>query len=383
MKKMLVALLVVLTVAMATLFAEASSIDAHSPSMGNNKAGDAKHYLSSLMEDKGMYKVGKSYFSLHPATAQQISAMLSWLTGKEVKFEEEPTRENLVKELALLLKLKEYQIEAILLKTRLEQLTVRELNYCILCLIEHPLTASKAVNAIPAKEELYESLTLKVTEEAVAILDIEMLEWFLPTYISISGNCQLLETITEKLNALNATFRQNNKFATSLNTKMLLVTLVYTGSWTHQMALRPDFQVFDSEYENKIEDFWKAYERKYSITGDVPTGTQNAKNFVCSVLTYGNGSYNQTIMGAILEGRGACSCYADTFKFITNMSGIQCILVMNEEANHEWVKFKSEDAWVNADPTWEDRGIASTGMYHAQDDKVYRVLMHPIANATF
>lgn len=61
--------------------------------------------------------------------------------------------------------------------------------------------------------------------------------------------------------------------------------------------------------------------------------------------------------GPLIEGKGVCLGYAETFRLLMSMAGIECITVtgaahMNRE-NHAWNMVKLNGQWYCADPTWE------------------------------
>lgn len=61
--------------------------------------------------------------------------------------------------------------------------------------------------------------------------------------------------------------------------------------------------------------------------------------------------------GPLIEGKGVCLGYAETFRLLMDMASIECITVtgassMNSE-NHAWNMVKLNGEWYCVDPTWE------------------------------
>ena len=377
--KKLVSIIFVIGIIMSMVVpANAQTIETHySNAYGNT---DAYSFLNYVMEGKGMPKVANSYFSNEYATKQQVNKLLSWYLNTVVDVNEEPTKENLISLLAKNTGLKKYQIESVLLKTPVfGRMTVKELNYYILCMVEHPLTAKD--NGF--KIQLYGSFNISATNKDEVLLDIEMLQLFVPSYIYVYGDYSLLTNLSNELVSMDKYVRQNCKMATKVGYEVLSIEVAYTGAWMHQVAIREDTQIFDEKYEKSIENFWKHYMDKNTIKGDIVYDAGRINKFIIKELDYFESDNRYTVAGAIIDGGGYCGSYADTFKFLANMVGIECILVANSVEVHQWVQFKTEKEWVNADPTWDDHGISGTSIYFAKNDDEYVFFSHPVMDKCF
>lgn len=384
MKKIISVVLVVIAIFSFMTTAEAANRDEHIP----NAKGtiDGRQYLEKIMADKGMPKIKNGYLARRIATPADIETVLSWLFNKEVVFpaDEEVNKESLVKLLSVLTSLKEHQIESILLKKLpLERLTVKELNYCVLCLIEHPLTAKKVNSLLLSDVKIYETITIEERELYDAILDMEMLEWFVPTYICVLGPENFCKTLSRYLNEESGYSRQNCKTINELHNGVVTVGYMYTGAWLHIVAMRSDTSIFDLDYEHKINLLWKQFEEEKGVTGNITFDIISINSFIGEKLEYSHWKYDQTMKGAIIGQKAVCSGYADTFKFLANLSGIDCVLAINDAEEHEWVQYRYENVWYNADPTWDDLGIASSNMYLGKTDDLFKELKHPLMNNFF
>ncbi len=63
--------------------------------------------------------------------------------------------------------------------------------------------------------------------------------------------------------------------------------------------------------------------------------------------------------GPLVEGKGVCLGYAETFRLLMDMAGIECITVTGaafwNRENHAWNMVKLNGEWYCADPTWDNR----------------------------
>lgn len=94
-----------------------------------------------------------------------------------------------------------------------------------------------------------------------------------------------------------------------------------------------------------------------------------------------NCEYDQTmaaashdIEGVLLHGAAVCNGYANTFKLLMDMCGIDCIVVggtgTNSKGteNHAWNKVCIDGDWYNVDVTWDDPIIIGNGRIPASYD---------------
>lgn len=61
--------------------------------------------------------------------------------------------------------------------------------------------------------------------------------------------------------------------------------------------------------------------------------------------------------GPLIKGTGVCLGYAETFRLLMDMAGIECITVtgagFRNEENHAWNMVRLNGEWYCADPTWD------------------------------
>ena len=63
--------------------------------------------------------------------------------------------------------------------------------------------------------------------------------------------------------------------------------------------------------------------------------------------------------GPLIQGKGVCLGYAETFRLLMDMAGIECITVtgaaFGNRENHAWNMVKLNGQWYCVDPTWDTR----------------------------
>lgn len=65
--------------------------------------------------------------------------------------------------------------------------------------------------------------------------------------------------------------------------------------------------------------------------------------------------------GPLIKGKGVCLGYAETFRLLMDMVGIECITVtgaaFGNRENHAWNMVRLNGEWYCADPTWDHNGF--------------------------
>ena len=82
---------------------------------------------------------------------------------------------------------------------------------------------------------------------------------------------------------------------------------------------------------------------------------------LCSTVSYGSSSHNQSIIGALVEKQCVCNGYAMAMVYFCNAAGIDCITVVTE--NHAWNRVKLQGYWYEIDVTWMDQGTYINNMW--------------------
>ena len=383
--KKIVCILLVAIMLTGMVSAEAEAIDAFDAYVSNAEGEiEGFYYLWKIMAEKGIPNPNGDYFSTEPVTGEHASAVLSWLFAEDLMYTGMFTKTRLVMILAEMLGLEGYQVESILPKRLLNgRLNVKNFNYCILCIIEHPLTASK-VNSEQYKIKLYEEIYLTAKDSDECIIDMEMLEWFVPTYIELLGPKAVLEQVQNYLGNDRPYVIQNAKYVVKENSNK--ITILYTGAWMHIVAIRPDTQIFEQEYETKLLKFWNDSLKVCGIIGMPKQDASCILNYLVKLLEYDENKFDQTMIGVILGRKVVCAGYSDAFKFLANMRGIECVLATNlEEAQHQWVQIRDIEngEWLNIDPTWDDEGSDSLYKFFALTDCEYEMIGHPLPDSYF
>ena len=103
-----------------------------------------------------------------------------------------------------------------------------------------------------------------------------------------------------------------------------------------------------------------------------PGMTDYAKEYALYTWLTGNVNYDKTHYekkgaprtsyqpyGPLIQGKGVCLGYAETFRLLMDMAGIECITVtgaaFGNRENHAWNMVKLNGQWYCADPTWDTR----------------------------
>ena len=67
--------------------------------------------------------------------------------------------------------------------------------------------------------------------------------------------------------------------------------------------------------------------------------------------------------GMLLHGTGVCQSYAETYQYLMNLLGIECVIATSWEMNHAWNMIKIDGEWYHVDVTWDDP-LGAGGCYH-------------------
>ena len=103
-----------------------------------------------------------------------------------------------------------------------------------------------------------------------------------------------------------------------------------------------------------------------------PGMTDYAKEYALYTWLTGNVNYDKTHYekkgaprtsyqpyGPLIQGKGVCLGYAETFRLLMDMAGIECITVtgaaFGNRENHTWNMVKLNGQWYCVDPTWDTR----------------------------
>ena len=58
--------------------------------------------------------------------------------------------------------------------------------------------------------------------------------------------------------------------------------------------------------------------------------------------------------GLLTYKTGVCQAYAETYEYIMNLLGIECITILSNSMNHAWNMIKIDGDWYHVDVTWDD-----------------------------
>lgn len=93
---------------------------------------------------------------------------------------------------------------------------------------------------------------------------------------------------------------------------------------------------------------------------------KNIHDYVCENIVYTADTGNQqTLYGALLEGKCVCEGYSRAFQYLTNKAGFACVGINgvakfaltenNRNIAHEWNKIQINNHWYFVDTTWDDK----------------------------
>lgn len=160
---------------------------------------------------------------------------------------------------------------------------------------------------------------------------------------------------------------------------------IYTDPQTDDMTLFDNSDILaawesgdDSGLSKEDKAVLKAAEAVFA--GQVAPGmTDYDKEYALYVWLTGTVSYDQRHYeksgaprtsyepyGPLIEGKGVCLGYAETFRLLMDMAGIECITVtgagFQNRENHAWNMVKLNGEWYCVDPTWDlNPGINQDG----------------------
>ena len=125
----------------------------------------------------------------------------------------------------------------------------------------------------------------------------------------------------------------------------------------------------DAAFTGETKDLCKAvYDKAYEIIASVGTDSvyervKTYHDYLCKNITYIiDCDYPRNIYGGLIDGQGVCEAYAESFKFLCDLSNIPCISVMGKagltenKENHLWNYLYMDDGkWYAVDVTWDDQ----------------------------
>lgn len=110
------------------------------------------------------------------------------------------------------------------------------------------------------------------------------------------------------------------------------------------------------------------YAKAYEIIDSVDSKSLYGRlkeyhDYLCSNITYIlDSTYPRNIYGGLIDGQGVCESYAESFKFLCDLSGLTCISVMGKagipepDEYHLWNYVMMDDGnWYAVDVTWDDQ----------------------------
>ncbi len=382
MKKVISFFICVALICSCIPIANAEEIEAHYTNF--TESIDGEYFLKDYLYRSYFPGVGDSYLDANDINIQDLDMLLTWFFGKETSVEN-TTKSAFINKVAEMLDLNKSQIEAFILKSiPAGNLSIKAVNYSLLCLLLHPLSSSyittvRKATIIPYGTYIFVLESFKKD----LLMDIEMLEWFCPTCIYFNAPSSILEQIEEAINEAGYEVFQNSICDFTYEKNGLYMNIAYTGSWIHMVALRRDLPIYDEEYLTKVEEFVNVFLKNSKLKKDSYKIGFTINNYLAQVLDYGKNDNSHSMAGAVLSKEGYCSCYADTFKFLTNMLGVECILASSKTARHQWNKIKIDGEWLNVDCMWDDHEPQPSQMFYAKNDEYYENLKHPLMEVTF
>lgn len=151
---------------------------------------------------------------------------------------------------------------------------------------------------------------------------------------------------------------------------------------TYQISSFSLFLFSDVSWEQTEKNYYKVLDAATNITIKGNTTYEQVKSIhdsLCKMISYpsdlSNLTTETTVYGALLPPYSAvCEGYAEAFKLLCSLNGIECVTVFGESAPakyilgiiqigkpsyHEWNYVKMDDGkWYGLDLTWDDQGSA-------------------------
>lgn len=111
-------------------------------------------------------------------------------------------------------------------------------------------------------------------------------------------------------------------------------------------------EVFDQHVTPEMSDYDKEFALYVWLTGNVNYDKSHYEKQGAPRTSY-------EPYGPLVKGKGVCLGYAETFRLLMDMAGIECITVTGaafwNRDNHAWNMVRLNGEWYCADPTWDNR----------------------------
>lgn len=92
---------------------------------------------------------------------------------------------------------------------------------------------------------------------------------------------------------------------------------------------------------------------------DVDT-VKKIDRYLCDTITYTDGTYRESIYGALVEGKCVCEGYAHSFQLLCQRYGVTCVSIVGDgvtetgSEGHMWNAVLLDGKWYAVDVTWND-----------------------------
>ncbi len=106
-------------------------------------------------------------------------------------------------------------------------------------------------------------------------------------------------------------------------------------------------------------------------------------DFICNKVSYAEkGRFVHTAYGALVEGKALCEGYSRAFKYLCNLAGIECDLIVGEaeKTGHMWNRVNIDKKHSYVDTTWNDRSEFKTYTYFniSEEQLIFDHIISPV-----
>lgn len=239
----------------------------------------------------------------------------------------------------------------------------------VVLLLSFLLTGCTQVGDIIGKYEMEPTQAVKATSESKYVIlnhEQEILDLLLDTMENNRSSCSFnvaekdwidAERWMEKLTGIEHT---SVEYAEVQNGYDVYVTLEYWDNY-------PIVSAYKKNDMTNLTARQEALLRRYDeILEECVTNGMSAYEKELAIHDYlvGHIKYDMTIIGedihsaygALMRGTAVCDGYAESFKTLMDLIGVECCVVrgMGNNEAHAWNMVKLEGAWYHVDVTWDD-----------------------------
>ncbi len=233
-------------------------------------------------------------------------------------------------------------------------------------------------------------------------------------YVDMKADCYSFYNDHKDLIGGYINFYDYEEYNISIDEAVLVWKIFYSNNPLFYW-LKNEFTVEEGGFRLAIIDEYRLYSNRKSVDKDIENmcnelleatnGVADSKtlyariyDFVIKKIDYAyeddgitpvSDAYAHSIVGASTYNKGVCECYVKTYKLLCDVVNIECIPVPVVDAsdNHIIVLIYTDNQWLGADPTYDDRGVLTEythyGMTLLEIEANYDVANDPVTDALY